>query len=89
LHKGGGGEGGGGDDDTVESQEVVVGQGVPVPSEALRGMERVQAYPGVDKYSAHAVVQAAMVLKEVEALLWVSANPSEYMRGLFDGFIGT
>jgi len=30
-----------------------------------------------------------MVLKEVEALLWVSANPSEYTRGLFDGFIGT
>jgi hypothetical protein len=30
-----------------------------------------------------------MVLKEVEALLWVSANASEYTRGLFDGFIGT
>ena len=73
----------------MESQVVVVGQGVPVPSEALRGIERVQAYPGVDKYSAHAVVEAAMVLKEVEALLWVSANPSEYTRGLFDGFIGT
>jgi len=79
----------GGDADTVESQVVVVGQGVPVPSEALRGIERVQAYPGVDKYSAHAVVEAAMVLKEVEALLWVSANPSEYTRSLFDGFIGT
>jgi hypothetical protein len=87
LHKVGGGEGRG-DDDTVESQ-IVVGQGVPVPSEALRGIERVQAYPGVDKYSAHAVVEAAMVLKEVEALLWVSANPSEYTRSLFDGFIGT
>jgi hypothetical protein len=88
LHKVGGGEGRG-DDDTVESQVVVVGQGVPVPSEALRGIERVQAYPGVDNYSAHAVVEAAMVLKEVEALLWVSANPSEYTRSLFDGFIGT
>jgi len=87
LHKVVGGEGGG-DDDTVESQ-IVVGQGVPVPSEALRGIERVQTYPGVDKYSAHAVVEAAMVLKEVEALLWVSANPSEYTRSLFDGFIGT
>ena len=48
----------------------------------------MQAYPGVDEYSAHAVVEAAMVLKEVEALLWVNANPSEYMRGVSDGFVG-
>jgi hypothetical protein len=41
----------------------------------------------VDKYSAAAVVDAAMLLKEVEALLWVSANPSEYVRGVFEGFI--
>ena len=66
---------------------VVVSQAVSVTSEALRGIERVQAHPGVDKYSAPAVVEAAIVLKEVEALLWVSANPSEYMRGVFDGFI--
>jgi hypothetical protein len=66
----------------------VVSQAVSLPTEALRGIERVQAYPGVDEYSAFAVVDAAIVLKEVEALLWVSANPSEYMRGVFDGFVG-
>jgi hypothetical protein len=65
----------------------VVSQAVSVPYEALRGIERVQAYPGVDEYSALAVVEAAMVLEEVEALLWVSANPLEYTRGVFDGFI--
>jgi hypothetical protein len=47
----------------------VVSQAVSVPSEALRGIERVQAYPGVDEYSALAVVEAAMELKEVEVLL--------------------
>jgi hypothetical protein len=66
----------------------VVSKAVSVPSEALRGIERVQAYPGVDEYSARAVVEAATVLKEVEALLWVSANPSEYVRGISDGFVG-
>jgi hypothetical protein len=69
----------------VESR--VVSQAVSVTSEALRGIKRVQAHPGVDKYSATAVVEAAMLLKEVEALLWVSANPSEYMRGVSEGFI--
>ena len=66
---------------------VVSQQAVSVTSEALRGIQRVQAHPGVDKYSATSVLEAAMLLKEVEALLWVSANPSEYMRGVSEGFI--
>ena len=68
-------------------QARVVSRAVSVPAEALQSIERVQTHPGVDKYSAAAVVDVAMLLKEVEALLWVSANPSEYMRGVTEGFI--
>ena len=71
----------------MQSRVVVSSQAVSVPFEALQSIKRVQTHPGVDKYSATAVIEAAMLLKKVEALLWVSANPSEYMQGIFEGFI--
>ena len=72
----------------MEARVVVIShEAVFVPSEAHQSIKRVQTHPGVDKYSAAAVIEVAMLLKELEALLWVSANPSEYMQGIFEGFI--
>ncbi len=66
--------------------DVNEGEPVRVPEEVLEGLEAVRRYTLTDLLDIPILRYVASETKKPALVVWVDKHPSEYGRGLLDGF---
>ena len=59
---------------------------VRVPREVLEGLEAVRLYTRTDMLDIPLLRYVAMEREKPALVVWIDGHPSEYGRGLLDGF---